>query len=276
MSRLLRTLLIAGAAIVLTSFFVYLGFPYDRLADYAADEIESATGVRVTLSQLDSKLFLQGPGLIAHNVVARTQAGETWNLDVVAARPAWSLSWLQGRPALYLDVAAPFGSVRGVTKLGQPFAFDGEAEGVDLSGLPLEALLAGVELDGRADLVADVTMQPEGPVGPLQLTAREGSIAHPDFPVAIPYEEIVGDLEFGGAQRVAIATLDIASPMGTGSIQGTVGNSENPANAPLDLRIDVTADESMRGAFAATGAQFDGDGNLSVQVTGTASRPQVD
>jgi type II secretion system protein N len=275
MTRTLRIVAVIVAAVLLTSFFVYLGFPYDRLGEYLSSKIEQATGTRLTFGRLDSKLFLLGPGLVAEDVGARTASGDVWSFQRLAARPAWSMAWLQGRPAFYLDAAAPFGELRGVAVVGEPYAFDGEATGVDLAGVPLDAILPEILLEGTADIVADVVLEGGQPRGPLQLTAKEGTLGHPSLPLTIPYETITGGLNFGGEHAVLIDQLDIQSPMGTGTIRGNVGQSPVPANAALDLQIDMQAGGAIRAAFSGMGVKFGEDGTLSVKVTGTVSRPLV-
>jgi DNA-binding transcriptional regulator YdaS (Cro superfamily) len=47
-----RALAISVAAVALTSVFLVVRFPYDRLAPRAAAAIESATGTRVTIGRL--------------------------------------------------------------------------------------------------------------------------------------------------------------------------------------------------------------------------------
>jgi type II secretion system protein N len=275
MSQTLRTVAIVVAALLLTSFFVYLGFPYDRLGDYLSGRIEQATGTRLTLGRLDSKLFLQGPGLVAEDVKARTATGDAWSFQRLAARPAWSLAWLQGRPAFYIDATAPFGELRGVAVVAEPYAFDGEATGVNLAGVPLDAFLPDLLLEGKADIVANVVLEGGNPRGPLTLNAKQGTFGHPGLPLAIPYDEIQGDLTFGGEHAIEISNLDIQSPMGTGKIRGHVGESPLPANAALDLQIDVQAGGAIQAAFRGQGVNFGEDGTLSLKITGTVSRPLV-
>ena len=275
MSRTLRIVAIALAAVMLTSFFVYLGFPYDRLGDSLSTRLEQATGTRLTFGRLDSKLFLQGPGLEATDVKARTAGGDRWAFQYLAARPAWSLTWLQGRPAFYVDARAPFGEVRGVAVVGEPYAFDGKATGVDLAGVPLEAVLPELRLEGLADIEADVVLEDAGPTGPLTLAATQGALGHPALPLDVPYERIDGDLQFGGEHAVEIRSLDIQSPMGSGSIAGTVGKAPVPDNAALDLQIDVQAGDAIRSTLRSQGLRFDENGKLALKVSGTVSRPLV-
>ena len=52
-------------AIVLTSLFIFLGFPYELLSGRLAGAIESASGVRVHIGDLSPRLGLAGPGLVA-------------------------------------------------------------------------------------------------------------------------------------------------------------------------------------------------------------------
>ena len=133
---------------------------------------------------------------------------------------------------------------------------------MDLSGVPLDAVLPDLRLEGTADIEADVVMEETGPRGPLSLHAKEGTLEHPSLPLAIPYEQIEGELEFGGENAVEISKLDIQSPMGTGRILGRVGQAPNPANAALDLEVDVQAAESIRAVFQGQGVKLGADGTV--------------
>lgn len=271
----LRIVAIAVAAVLLTGFFIYLGFPYDRLGESLSVRVEQATGTRISLGRVDSKLFLLGPGLIATDVNVQTTSGNAWSFQSLAVRPAWSLDWLTGRPTLYLDATAPYGRFQGVAVLAEPYAFDGEALGIDIAALPIARYLPGADVTGRADVVADLSFEETGLVGPLQLTATAGSLAHPSLPLGIPYDELVGSLRFGGEQAVSISNLDIQSPLGSGSIRGTIGHAPNPSSAALDLEMDLKAGSAIQATFKSQGVDFGRDGTLAVKVTGTAARPRV-
>lgn len=274
-SRPLRITVIAVAAFLLTSFFIYLGFPYDRVADLAAQQIQSATGYRLAYGPVDASPGLLGPGIAVESLRATAPGGESWDFSRVRVRAAWSPAWFTLKPALYIDAESELGHVRGVAVVSGEPAFDGEALGVDLSTLLAGRLPARTELSGNADIVADVAMSPAGPDGPISLLAREGVLSHPRLPMDVPYQQIEGEVRLGGENTAEIVSLTIDSPLGTGRISGTVGQAPVMARAALDLSIEITAAEDIRGALSAQGVRFGADGSMTLQVSGTVASPRT-
>jgi type II secretion system protein N len=272
-SRPLRITAIALAALVLTSTFVYLGFPYELLAHRVAREVQSATGYVVSYGPVGASPGLLGPGIAIDELHASDPEGGSFDFSRVRLRPAWSLSWLTARPAFFVDAQSSLGHVRGVTTLRGPLAFDGEVREIDLTSLLAGALPQGTELTGVLDVVADVQLAEQGAEGSLSLTAREGQLAYPGLPLDVPYDQIEGELRLGGEATAEILSLTIQSPMGSGSITGTIGPSPVLSRAPLDLSLEITAADGIRGAIEAQGVRFGQDGTISLKVGGTVTRP---
>lgn len=274
-SRPLRILAIAAAAALLTGLFVYLGFPYDRLATRIAIAVEETTGVRLVLGPVGPDLGLLGPGIAIGSLRASLPDGEDWSFERVTLRPAWSTAWLSGTPAVFVDAAAPFGRVRGVATLADTPGFEGEGTQLDLGALLARFATQGGMLAGTADVRADVRMGPEGPEGPIAFSAQDGTLSHPQLPMDVPYERIDAELRLGGEALVEILSFEVTSPMGTGSITGKIGQARAPAQAPLDLRIEVDAAENIQAPLRAQGVRFGRDGKLALSVRGTLARPVV-
>jgi type II secretion system protein N len=272
----MRILGIALAAVLLTGFFAYLRFPYDRLADSLTARLERDAGVRLQIGRLAASPQLAGPGLVAESVQLVRADGTRIQIDQLRVRPAWSLSWLALRPALHLDVEAPLGRLVGTAVLRAPFRFQGRLEDLNLADLaPLGVDIAGASLEGRAHLDVDVALEPEGPKGPLHISAREGVLAHPDLPMAIPYETLEGDLVFGGENFLSISGLELKSPLGHGRLSGTIGRAPDPMQAPLALEAALEVAEAIRGSLSGQGVRVGRDGKIQMRVTGTASSPIV-
>lgn len=270
--RPLRVSGIVLAAVLLTSLFVYLGFPYDRLANLVAGRVEQETGLSIAFSSVEASPGLLGPGIAIHDLRATAPDGQTWQASRVRVRPAWSTSWLMARPAIFVDAQSPLGRLRGVTTIASEPTFDGEISGLDLGAL-LEGRLPGAKVSGSADLVGDLTFGPQGPQGPVSLEAKGGVLSHPSLPVDVPFEQIEGQIVLGGRHTAEITSLEIDSPLGTGRITGTIGRGRALQRAPLDLTLDVSAAENIRKALTAQGVRFGQDGKLKVQIKGTLARP---
>jgi type II secretion system protein N len=265
---------IAGAAIFLIGFFMYIRFPYDRLGDLLALRVEQETGMRITFAEIGASPQWLGPGIAVEGVRLTRRDGRTYPLDRIVVRPAWATSWFWGRPALYTRFGGPLGAGAGTLTLNPP-AFSGEIDQVDLGALLENDLGPDTAIDGTVDVNIDLGVPPEGPVGPVQFVAREGSVTHPQLPLSIPYEEANGSLEFGGSQRLEIVALDIDSPMLTGKVTGTVGKAGSFERSPLALNVQLTAAPQIRGALNAQGVRLGRDGSLNVRVMGTPASPIV-
>lgn len=272
--RPLRIALVAVAAILLTSFFVYLGFPYDLLAGRLASRVEQATGMRLSYGPVTASPQLQGPGIAIADLRLRAPGGDSWDFSRLVLRPAWSLSWLQLQPSIHLDGESSIGHIRGTARLSGDPAFDGEATGLDLAAL-LRSASVQADISGSADVEADLRFGPDGAEGPVSLSARDGVISHPKLPLDVPYQKLDAELVFGGDNLVQIVSCDVDSPMGKGSIQGRLGHARALATAPIELTIDITAAENMRAALRAQRVRIGEDGRIQLDVRGSLARPIV-
>lgn len=274
-SRRLRVAGLVFAAFAVTGFFMYLRFPYERLADLVAMRVELETGVRLSFGQVGPSPQWLGPGISAEDVRITRRDGRVFAFDRIVVRPAWTTSWLWGRPALHTTFGGPLGGGAGTLTVGDALAFHGTLEEIDLGALLADDLGPDTAIDGTLEVTLDVGFPPEGPVGPVQFVAREGSVSHPQLPIAIPFEEAIGELELGGAYVVEIVALHIDSPLLTGKVSGTVGRGTSLERSPLALDVELTAAPQIRGALDAQGVRLGRDGSLSVRVMGTPSNPIV-
>ncbi len=275
LSRPWRIAAIAAAALLLTSAFMYLGFPYDRLAGIAAEQIEGSTGYRIVHGPVAASPGLLGPGITVLDLRAIAPNGDSWEFSRIRVRPAWSLAWFTAIPAIFVHAEADFGQLRGVTTVSSAPAFDGEVTGVDLTRLLVEVLPRGAQLTGNADIVADVTMGPDGAEGPISFSLRDGTLSYPGLPIDVPYEQIDAELRLGGELTAEILSLTIRSPLGSGTLAGTVGRSAAIESAPLDLTIEIAASEDVRSLLKAQGVRLGKDGQISLRVGGTVGSPRA-
>jgi type II secretion system protein N len=262
------------AAVLLTATFAYLRFPYDRLAASLAARFDEA-GVRVQIGGLHANPTLAGPGLAAEDLRVTRPDGTVVRVDSLRVRPAWSLSWLAARPAFHLDLESPQGAIDGVAVLWGPRRFSGSLRDVDLNGLLGTEGLAGARVEGRASFDVDVALEASGPTGPVHVVAKDGVLTHPQIPMAIPYEELHGDLALGGDSLLKISDLQVSSPLGTGTLHGSVGRAPDPRQAPLDLELAVQVAQSIRSSLTSQGVRVGRDGELHYKISGTAAAPIV-
>jgi type II secretion system protein N len=276
--RPLRLFGLPLAALLLIGFFVFLGFPWERVREAVERAASGASGARVAFAELSPGLSLGGPVLVARGVSIDARAGSAaWKLDEVRLRPAWSLAWLRGHPAVSADVRAPEGRLAGVFRIGPEPGFDGRVEDVALARLPLGDAVPELALDGLAS--ADVDLRAGGGAGPeghVKLEVRDGSIALPGMPMALPFESLDADVELGGELLARLSDVSFQGPMLALVGSGTIGAAASAADAPLDLQIQIEAREpAARPVLESLGIRLGRDGKGSARIGGSLGAPQV-
>jgi type II secretion system protein N len=270
--RPLRIAAIAGTALVLIGFFMFLRFPYRDVADSVTARIERSAGVRIDVAEIGPGLQILGPGITARGVRVTQRDGGVLTFDRIRVRPAWSLVWFTGHAALFTDVETPLGAARGTLVLGRSRRWSGEVEDLDLERLLESLRIAGADVGGRVEATLDLAFGDAGPEGPVEFVARDGFFGHADLQFPVPYEEVVGELRLGGDQRLEIRALTIRSPMLSGDVTGTVGHGQPPA---LRLIAQLQPDPSVREVLTAQGIRIDPGGGVRVEILGTPDAPII-
>jgi type II secretion system protein N len=265
------------AGLLLTAMFVFLGFPYDELADLATLRVSQATRSDIRIGEVDARITIGGPGFRARDISVTTASNESYRVASLSVRPAWSLSWLTVRPALRIDAEAELGNASGIVTLGRnpPFDLDLDLEAVDLARLPI-ALPSDIALEGHVSGNLDMLMAEAGPDGSLDLEATSGILSHPMLPIEVEYETLRAQLSMGGEHFAEIQRLELDGPALAASITGTIGHGENPMEQALDVQIDLLIkDRMMLGMLRQFGVKLQPDGRTKLQVGGTAGRPAM-
>jgi hypothetical protein len=241
---------LAGAGLFL--LFLHLGFPYDRLAGRLTERLGRATESQIRIAELAPRLSLLGPGLQASGVTAITRGGARIDLERAFLRPAWSVSWLRGSPALHLDLT-----------------------GVDLATLPLAAALPGTSLRGQADIGLDFVIGEQGPQGSSRFRARDGSLGIPAVPLPVPFTSFEGELRYGGESLVELGSATLTGPLISALASGTLGRGASVESSPLQLDLEITAQPDLQAPLRAAGIELGPDGKKKLQLTGTPGRPVI-
>lgn len=274
LSRTMRLVVLPVVGFVLVVTFVFLGFPYDVLADRAVGLLERETGAVIRYGDVEPRL-VPAPGFRFHEVDIRLEDGRRFQADPVSIRPAWSFGWLAGEPQMRAYLLSDHGSLAGFVTLGAAYGWNGRIVDLDLAVIPMEAA-GGVELSGRADVDADVRFADGVAEGMIELEARQGDVLHPMVPMPIEFETVEGRVELGGEALARIDTFTLAGPLFGASISGAVEQADDPMSAPLDLAIAIEVREpGMRSMAQQFGMQLDGDGKAAFDVGGTVSRPRL-
>lgn len=269
-----RTRAIPVAAALLTLLFVVTGFPYDRLAPAVAARVSQVLGAQVSIASLGPSLSLLGPGVRASGLSVLWPDGSQLRLDSLRVRPAWSFAWLRGRPAFALRLAAPFGQVNGTLIVGSAPGFDGTVRDLELAKLPLQNLVPGASLDGKASGDLDLTNTPAGARGSFHVEARDGSIGLPNLPIALPYTTLRAEVQLTDAALAEISSLTLEGPLLSLQASGSVGRAAMLPAAPLNLTLKLKAkDPSVGPLLSASGLHVAADGSSELRITGTAAQP---
>jgi type II secretion system protein N len=270
-----RALAIGLGCALLTAVFFVVRFPVDRFRSALVGPLAAATGAETTIGSLSARPGLGGLTLVGAPVALAWPGGARVVLERVALRPAWSLSWLRGRPALHVDLRAPSGGLAG-TLWPDPLAFDGELEDVALATLPPELLVLfeGLALTGELDADVSLARGDAGLAGEVELSVADGSFSAPGSPLAVPFESLEGSLRLGGAGTVEVRSLKLEGPMVSGEATGEIGAAPDLASAPLSLTGELrVTDPGLRSTLPSLGLTPDANGRVPLQLRGTVGAP---
>jgi len=273
--RWVRVFGIPLAGFVFFTLFLYLGFPFDRLGDRIADEVRDAYGIQLEFRDLNPRLYLAGPGIEANAVHAVLADGAAYDFDRVGLRPAWSLAWFRGDPAIHLDVTSAIGDATGTLVLGETSAWDGRFESVAVGRLPLANLTKLANIGGLVDAQVDIEVGEAGPEGEASFSATNGSLGIAEFPVDIPFETLEGELDFGDENFVSIRRFVFDGPMISGALSGNIVRAARFDVAPLRLEADLDVKADMRESVKSAGIRIGRDGSAKLRISGTVSQPNV-
>ena len=241
-------------------------------------ELESRTNMRVSVGELSPHVGLAGPGLAARQILAGRQGGGTVTVDELVIQPAWSTSWFRGSPSIHMGVTSTSGNADGVATLGGEPGWRGFLAGVDVAVLPIRAL-ANFDLTGRLDAEVDLrTAPPEeggGLAGIVDFALKEGSFQTPDLPIAVPFDQLSGRLDFGGDAYLQLDDVQLEGPLIQGAVGGTIGHAPAPGRQPLAIQIAYQVNDPSLAPMLGSLGRRGSDGRSVLKVSGTLAQPVV-
>ncbi len=273
--RWLKVIGIPGVGLLLVFGFIAQGFPYQRLGEFIEAEIRRETPILLIIRRVEPHLTPSGPGLEAQGVRAWAPGDMELVLGTVRLQPAWSLSWFRGAPAIHTHVEGPLGEAEGTVTLNGSSAWVGRLARIDLASLPMGEVWPGMALEGFADASIDLRLGESGPEGTIAFEARDGSVKIPGMPVAVPFEQLIGDLVLGGQAIATVNSLELLGPLLGGELTGTVGHARRLESAPLSLRIVLQTAAASRHLLESAGMRVSREGSTRVRITGTIANPRV-
>ncbi len=270
-----RIAMIALGCVLLTLFFIYRGFPYERLGESLARSLSRSTGSRVTIQGFGPRFQLAGPGVEMTGVRITGADGTTWSIDRARLRPAWSLSWLRLEPALHTRIEVPGGLAEGVFTLAEPLAWRGRLSDVDLARLPVASLWPGAAFSGTLEGRIDLHSSPLGPDGIVRLEATGGTLSLPGVPAAVPFDQLTAALKLGEKFLFRIQSLRIQSPLFSASVKGSFTRGRSLAESGVNLQIQLTVEHALRPALKDANIRVSADGRATVRIGGTVVSPVI-
>lgn len=274
-----RPLLYVGipiAGVLLTTLFVFLGFPYDLFAPRLARQLSSATGSEIVIESIEPRITIAGPGMAARNVFVLRPNGASLSFDPLFVRPAWSTSWLRGDPSIHIDLRSEQGSVQGTILLAREVSADLRIEGVDLARLPVE-LPPGVAISGLLEADVDIRASREGQdiVGQLIFEAHDGSISHPLIPIDLDFAVLSGDVALGGETLADIKDLRIDGTVISAQLRGQIQPRTPRGQNPIKLNVDLEVKQpNMQTLLRSMGVRLDPEGRTKFRLVGTLQNPK--
>lgn len=273
-----RAAAMALACVLLTAAFFVMRFPADRFRDSLVARLAAATGVAASVGHLAARPGLGGLTLVADEVALRWPGGAALDLDRAALRPAWSFSWLRGRPAWHVDLRSEVGGLAGTVWPGGAPAFSGRLDDVAVAKLPPEllGLAEGLAATGSLDADLEVEGRDGRVVGSVGLALADGSFSVPGAPLAVPFDRLDAELELGSDGAVELESARLEGPMLAGEAAGRIGPAPSLELAPLALDAELEVREpALRGWLAPLGIAQSGEGRAKLRIGGTLAEPVV-
>ena len=262
-------------AFVLVLSFVFLGFPYEDLLPAASRELGNMTGGEARIGAIEPEITRGGPGFALREVSLVQDSGESFDLDHLRVRPAWSTRWFQGEPAFFIDLMSSLASLEGTYTLGESPGFSGELAVPDMAGLPLPGddtiSLAGA-LEARGELV----MGGGQPVGRIEFEAESGSATHPSLPMTIEFDFLRGQVEMGGEAWLTLDEIDMDGPIFSAKADGSVARPGGNRPAMLDIAVQLQVKNApFRVLVSGLGIPIDRNGRTAFTLGGSLQNPTL-
>ena len=273
----LQGLGIVAAGIALTGFFIYLGFPYERLAENLSQQIQGSQNVEIRYGEIGPRAHWLGPGVAVADLSVVSEGTATLTLDELALRPAWSLSWFRGVPSVYVTATAGAARAGFEVTLDEPLSLHGEVWDLDLRLLPVPGALAKASLQGTGEFEVYAEKPADGNwQGTARLSVQDGSFAPPDLKVALPYTSLQSTLTLTPDGFLELAETRLEGPVLSGTAAGRIGMSSGPQPGPLDVGLEFNViDPAIQEALRDNEIPVSGDGNGKVHFGGTLAKPRI-
>jgi type II secretion system protein N len=263
------------AGVLLIAIFLIRGFPYDELGQLITNRIEQSHGIRIVVGNVGPALQLAGPALEATQLRATFPGQSPQQIERALVRPAWSLSWFAGEPALHVEVDSPSGRANGTLRWNGVTSWKGTLRDAQPELPPIADWIPTGGLAGTLDATVDVSMGETGLEGLVEFEIRDGSISLPKFSVPLPFENLKGAVTLGGDAYAKLTSLAFDGPAASGSGSGKIGLAEKMDQAPIGFEFEFKVESELSGAVRKAGLKIDSEGAGTAKVSGTVAKPKI-
>ncbi len=263
------------AGLLLTAIFLVRGFPYDELGAWIAKRIEQRHGIHLAIGYVEPTLQLAGPALEGRQLRATFQDRPPQQIDRALVRPAWSMSWLTGEPALHLELEGPPGRLNGTLRWNGGPAWVGSLRGARPEAPPIADWIPIGGLEGDLEAKLDVARAENGIEGRVEFEIRDGSISIPGFTAPLPFEHLTGELDLGGDAYARLTSLRFEGPSAKGSGSGKIGRAQPLERAPIGFEFELEVDSEVARTVRASGVKVSAGGSAIARISGTVADPKI-
>ena len=261
--------------VLLIAFFLIRGFPYDKLGELIANRIEQSHGIHLAIGDVGPVLQLAGPALESTQLRAQFPNRLPLQIDRALVRPAWSLSWLTGEPALHVELESPSGRADGTLRWNGVASWVGTIRDARPELPPIADWIPIGGLEGILEATLDVSVGELGLEGLVEFEVRDGSISLPGLAVPLPFESLTGAINLGGDAYAKVTSLSFEGPFASGSGSGKIGRAERLDQAPIGFEFQLDIKPSLSLAVSAAGVKVNPGGDAVAKISGTVAKPKI-
>ncbi len=262
------------AGVLLVAFFLIRGFPYDKLGELIANQIEQSHGIHLALGDVGPALQLAGLALEGTQLRVTFPDRSPQQIDRALIRPAWSLSWLAGEPTFHVEMESPSGNLDGTLHWNGAASWVGSIRNARPDLPPIADWLPTGGFEGTLEATLDVSMGETGLEGLVEFEIRDGSITMPGFSGPLPFESLTGAASFGGDAYATLTSLRFEGPLASGSGSGKIGRAEPLDQAPIGFEFQLEIKPELARAVQG-GVKINPGGDALAKISGTVAEPKI-
>ncbi len=277
----LRWVALSLLGLFLTLSFVFILLPWERLRAPLAAQLEAATGFTVRIDRIEPTLLLPAPALGFYETQLTLPDGSLFEIEELQLRPAFSLRWLRGDPALRFRLRSEQGDGDGTLFGGATPGARGHVSNLDLALLAQLGLAsAKPSIDGRLDADFDLALRDGAWLGEAVWDARDGQLDLESLgftlPIPIPYERFSGALQLTAEGDLELEDLSLTGELLDAEGAGSISALESRRPSQIDLRLELELrEQSLRPLANQFGLELDAEGRTKVQITGSLREPRI-